>query len=154
MKPMKPKNKLRVRLVILYVLSFIVSVAPLLVVLIVNWGEYTNTVSDAVKLSCAGVMIAVFLFLKVVGKLKMPRRVVFYGLLCLLVWLLQPVMGDLLLLSGMAFLGELIDFIFFQSAIKRTREKIHIEKQTESTAGVVEDQMEAMFKKYMGSGRV
>lgn len=151
---MKKRMKLRIRLIVLYVLSFLVSIAPLAVVLIINWGNYTSTVTDTLKLSFAGVMAVVFLFLKVVGKLKMPRRVVFYGILCLFIWLLQPVIGDLLLLAGMAFLGELVDFIFFQSAIKRTKENILIEKQTESTSDAVEKKMESMFEKYMGSGRV
>ncbi len=151
---MKTRMKLRIKLIVLYVLSFLVSIAPLAVVLIINWGNYTSTVTDTLKLSFAGVMAVVFLFLKVVGKLKMPRRVVFYGILCLFIWLLQPVIGDLLLLAGMAFLGELVDFIFFQSAIKRTKERIHIEKQTESTSDAIEKKMESMFEKYMGSGRV
>lgn len=151
---MKTRMKLRIKLIVLYVLSFLVSIAPLAVVLIINWGKYTSTVTDTIKLSFAGVMAVVFLFLKVVGKLKMPRRVVFYGLLCLFIWLLQPVIWDLLLLAGMAFLGELVDSIFFQSAIKRTKERIHIEKQTESTSDAVEKKMESMFEKYMGSGRV
>lgn len=56
---MKEKSKkqpnLKTRLVFLYIGSFIVSIAPLLVILIIRWDNYTKTPGDTVKLCVGGV---------------------------------------------------------------------------------------------------
>ena len=56
----------------------------------------------------------------------------------------------MLLLSGMALLGEVIDFVGFQWAIRSTEEKITIEKTSDATA----QKVEKVIEKYIGSGRV
>lgn len=146
---MKKKN-LKARLVFLYIGSFIVSIAPLVFCFAWNWEDYTKTPGDTVKLTFGGIMLAVLVFMKVIGKLKMPRRIVSFGIVFVMAYLLQAVLEDLLLLSGMALLGEFIDFVFFQKAIKKTKEDILIGK----TADVTTAQVEQVLKKYMGNGRV
>ena len=68
-------------------------------------------------------------FLKVIGKLQMPRRIVLFGIVFVMAYLLQALMNDLILLSGMALAGEVLDMLFFQYFIKKTKEKILIEKR-------------------------
>lgn len=142
---MKSKKKLRVRLVFLYIGSFIISIAPLVIVLALNWGDYTKTPGDTVKLCFGGVFALFLIFLKVIGKLKMPRRIVFFGILFLLVYLLKALLDDILLLSGMALAGELIDLICFQKPIKVTKENILIEKTSDATASKVEEVITRIF---------
>lgn len=142
---MKSKKKLRVRLVFLYIGSFIISIAPLVVVLALNWGDYTKTPGDTVKLCFGGVFALFLIFLKVIGKLKMPRRIVFFGILFLLVYLLKALLDDILLLTGMALAGELIDLLCFQRPIKITKESIMIEKTSDATASKVEEAMKKYF---------
>ena len=89
-------------LFLLYVLSFLFSVLPLGAVFVLNFDKYTETVVDTVKLSFGGVLLVVFVILKVLGKLKMPRRVVFYAFVFLGAWLFAAVLEDLLILSGAA----------------------------------------------------
>ena len=143
---MQKKQNLKARLVLLYIFSFITSVAPLLSCFVVKWSVYTKTPSDTFKLCAGGVIVLIFLALKVVGKLKMPRRIVLFGVVFVLVYLLQAVLNDLLLLSGMALLGELVDYIFFQRAIRLTKEAITIGKTADATTAQVEE----VIKKYIG----
>ena len=127
-----PKYKLR--LALLYIGSFIVSIAPLLVCLIINWNDYTKMPQDTVKLCLGGLIALLFTFLKVIGKLHMPRRIVLFSIVFVMVYLLQTILQDLLLLSGMALLGELIDSIVFQRAIKLTKENMLVSKTANTTA--------------------
>lgn len=140
------KPNLKLRLVFLYIGSFIVSIAPLVFCFAWNWGDYTKTPGDTVKLSLGGIILFTLVFMKVIGKLKMPRRIVSFGIVFVMAYLLQAVLKDLLLLSGMALLGEFIDYVFFQKAIKRTKENILVGK----TADVTTAQVEEVIKKYIG----
>lgn len=142
----KKKPNLRLRLVFLYIGSFIISIAPLLVVFIVNWDKYTKTPGDTVKLCIGGILCLVFIFLKVIGKLQMPRRIVFYGILFIMAYLLQAILNDLMLLSGMALAGEFLDFVCFQRAIRITKENILVGKTADATTAQVEE----VIKKYIG----
>ena len=139
-------KKLKRNLVFLYIGSFLVSIAPLVAVLIARWNVYTKTPGDTVKLCIGGVICLFFIFLKVIGKLKMPSRIVLFGVVFALVYLLKAILDDLLLLSGMALAGELLDMLFFQMAIRRTTERILIDKTSTATSEKVEE----VIKKYIG----
>ena len=102
---MKKKPNYKLRLVFLYIGSFLVSIAPLVICLAFNWGDYTKTPGDTVKLSLGGIILATLVFMKVIGKLKMPRRIVSFGIVFVMAYLLQAVLQDILLLTGMALLG-------------------------------------------------
>lgn len=134
----------------LYIGSYIVSVAPLLVILILRWDNYTKTPGDTVKLCIGGAICLFFVFLKVIGKLHMPRRIVLFGIVFLMAYLLKALMDDLVLLSGMALVGEALDLICFQHFIKVTKENILIGKTADATSAKVEE----VVKKYLGNGRV
>ncbi len=144
------RKKLRIRLVFLYIGSFIVSIAPLLTILIMNWGKYTETPSDTVKLCLGGAILLFFVFLKVIGKLHIPRRIILFAVVFLLSYLLAKVMTDMLILSGMALAGEMLDVICFQWLIRKTKESLLVEKTADETAKKVE----AILEKHIGSGRV
>lgn len=146
----KKQPNLKTRLVFLYIGSFLVSIVPLLVVLILRWDNYTKTPGDTVKLCFGGAICLFFVFLKVIGKLKMPRRIVLFGVVFVMAYLLQALMNDLILLSGMALAGELLDLLCFQHFIKKTKENILIEKTADATTSKVEE----VVKKYLGNGRV
>jgi hypothetical protein len=134
---------------LLHLLSFLFSVLPLGLVFAFNFGKYTETVVDAVKLSFGGVLLVVFMVLKVLGKLKMPRRVVFYAFVFVGAVLFAAVLEDLVLLSGAALLGEAVDYIFLQPVIARRKS----EKEREKVADATADRVEQLFDKYIG-GRV
>ena len=139
-------KKMKCKLFFLYIGSFLVSIAPLVTVLWVRWGVYTKKPEDTVKLCIGGLICLLFIFLKVVGKLKMPSRIVLFGVVFALVYLLKAILDDLLLLSGMAFAGEFLDMLFFQRAIRLTKESILIDKTSTATA----EKIEEVMKKYIG----
>lgn len=147
-KPKKPR--LRLRLALLYIGSVIAFVSPLLICFILKWDEYMKTPGDTVKLGIGGVLLVVVVALMILGRLKSLRRIVGLGISFILAYLLQAVLVDLVLLLGLALLGELLDLIFFQTAIKTTKEKIHITKTADATTAQVEE----VLKQYIGSGRV
>ena len=133
----------------LVVCSFLASIIPLGLVVWMHRDEYIATVGQAVKLSIGGIIVAILLLLKIIGKLKMPRRVTAFAMIFILSWLLAVVLQDLMLLSGAALIGEVVDEIFFRRSIKRRDERIHMEK----SADVTVQKMEQMMQKYVG-GRV
>lgn len=147
---MKKKVNLKLRLLLLQIGSFIVSTTPLLVYIALNWSNYVKTPADTVKIS-VGLIIAIVLFLlKVIGKLKMPKRVVTYAVVCVLSYFLYPLIQDVVWLSALCLAGEVLDLICFQKTIKNTREAILIGKTTDATTDKVKQEMKSMFDEYIG----
>ena len=130
----------------LYIASFLATVAPLTIYIIVNKDKYIRTVEDSIKLSIGFIICALLLLLKVIGKLKLPSRIMTYSTVLLLSYLLDAVLEDLIVLSFLALVGELIDLIFFQVPIKRMREKIHTGKIADATSKKIEDVLERYFR--------
>ena len=114
---MKTVAKLKVKLVFLQIFSFLFSITPLAVAVFINRAKYFSTPEESVKLGIGAVIAAVFILMKVLAKIKIPRRIVTYGIVFAMAYFLESILADLLLLSGMAFLGEFVDLIFFQKSI-------------------------------------
>lgn len=140
------KNK--VKLFFLGCGGFLASVAPLVTVLVLNRERYIRDAGDGWRLGVGGAIVAVLIFLKVIGKLKPPSHITTVALLMLLSWLLSAVLGDLTLLCAMYLCGEGLERIFFYTPIKRLREKMQMEKQADATA----DRVEELLKNYMATG--
>ena len=68
----------------LVVCSFLASIIPLGLVVWMHRDEYIATVGQAVKLSIGGIIVAILLVLKIIGKLKMPRRVTAFAMIFIL----------------------------------------------------------------------
>lgn len=146
---MAKKSHKRPRLFLLYVLSFLASTLPLGIVFAFNFKTYTETVAQTVKLTFGGILVLVFVVLKVLGKLKMPRRVVFYAFVFVGTWLFEALLEDLLLLSGAALLGEAVDYIVLQPIIARSKAA----RERDKTANATAEKVEEILDKYIG-GRV
>lgn len=138
--------KKRSKLYILYIASFLATVAPLVIYIIVNKDKYVRTVEDSIKLSIGFIICALLLLLKVIGKLKLPSRIMTYSTVLLLSYLLDAVLEDLIVLSFLALVGELIDLIFFQAPIKRIKEEIHTGKIADATSRQIEGLFEQYFR--------
>lgn len=146
---MKRVTKLKTRLFFLRFFSFLVCVAPLAAILIHNADEYIATVPDAVKLSLGGILIVVFLILKAMGKLAIPRRITGHAIAFGMCYLFASVLPDLVVITGVALASEAADWCVFQPWIKRTKEQLVIEKSADATA----DKLEGILESYLG-GRV
>lgn len=151
---MKTKKKLspKQKLILLKIGSFIISVAPVLIFIVCNWGDYVKTGADLVKLSI-GFVIAIILFLlKVIGKLKMPRRVVTYSVICVLCYFLYPLVLDIVYLSALCLLGELLDMCIFHRSIKNLEEAIAIAKNADATTAKVSEEVKRILDEREKSG--
>ena len=98
------------------------------------------------KLGIGGVLLAIIIALMILGRMKMQRRIVSLSMCFIMSYLLQAVLADLVLLLGLALIGEALDLFLFQGAIKRINERIHIEK----TADAAGERFEEVLKKYVG----
>ena len=120
--------------------SLLALTAPVAAVLIAKWESYTSyTYAGSLRLGTGGILAAVVLSLSLLGKLKRPRGIVLMTAIFGFCWLLQAILADLLLLSGMALLGETVYVIFFQTALKRMRERAEEERAAEATARKVDE---------------
>lgn len=124
----KKKKRYRLRLAVLYALSFLVSVAPIMTLLVVNSDRYIRCLGDAVKITFGGIVIFVILAVKTVGKLRLPGRLMTSTVLLLLCWLFSTVIPDLMLILTVWWGSEAADFVIFTPLIKRTKENILIQR--------------------------
>lgn len=133
------------KIILLYILSFIVSVLPVLIYFFINFSRYTKTVPETIKLCFGGALMLIFVFLKVIGKLKMPSRSALFAIIFMLSYLLQAILDDLLIFSFLALLGEILDMIV-SVPIKRIKEKMGIDKVASATAEKIDDVMQKYYR--------
>ena len=142
---MKPK----VKLVLLCVCSYLISILPLVITFMLNLGKYTASVEATVKLTIGGLIVLALLLARTLGR-ALPNGIGGALTAFLLAFLLEAILADLVLLLGMFLLGESLDIIFLRRKIANLREDILVEK----TAVATVEQVEAVLRKYNGGGRV
>lgn len=136
--------KKRVVLSLMYICSFICSIAPLVIYVAVNHERYIGVRADAVKLSVGGLICAALVLFKILGRLKAPSSTVCLGIFFLLSYLLKSITDDLVVLSFLALTGDLADKIFLGIPISRLRSGISAERTADATA----DKLEAILERY------
>ena len=127
----------RFKIPLLYLLSFVLSVLPVAIYFFANADRYIQTVPDRIRISAGIVFLSVTVFLKAVGKLKMPSRAALFGIVTVMCYLLESVLEDLIVFSFLAFVGEVLD-VACQSYIRREREKARVERTAQKTAEQIE----------------
>lgn len=146
--------KIKLKLALLYVGSFLCNVAPLVVLLVLKWNKYTTTPNATVKLTIGGILIAALILFAVLEKLKLPGRLWCVGILLGIIWLVEPILPDMKQILTYALAGMAADVILFRRAIKKTKEQLLVGKTANATATITAAQVEEVIKKYYGSGRV
>lgn len=142
---------MRIKLFWLYVGSFLVSIAPIIVMVGFNWGHYTSTPQSTFSLAIGGVIAIVFILLKAMDKLpKRAKRIVYFIMWFFILKLLEPILLDLKWIVGMAILGEALDMILFSWRIKRMKEDILIDRTAEVTSEKVEQAIQNAVEKLNG----
>lgn len=122
-----------IKVPLLYLLSFVVSIGPVAIYFFANRDAYIETAPQGVKLSCGIVLLLSVALLKSLGKLKFPSRTVLFALVFILCYLLGSVLNDLLVFSFLALVGEILDSIC-QVFIRRAKEERLSQKMAEKTA--------------------
>lgn len=127
----------RYKIPLLYVLSFVLSVSPVAIYFFANADRYFVTVPDRVRLTVGLVCLAFIVFLKVMGKLRMPSRAVLFGTVMVMCYLLERVLDDMVVFSFLALVGEVLDMAC-QHYIKKAKEEKLLQKSAKKTAGELE----------------
>ena len=131
--------KRRGKLLLAQICSFIVSVAPLIAVFVINRERYFVDVAAGVKLAAGGIIVVVMMLINALGRLKVPGGVMAYLIVFLLSYLLEAVLSDLMILSGAALLGASIDTIIMRPIIKKLREDITVSKTADATSKKIKE---------------
>lgn len=142
----KKKPSLRSKIILLQICSILISIAPLAICVAIKWDEYTATTGDSVKLGFGCVLAIIFVVLIVLGKLKIPNRVILFAIIAVFAFLLEKLLQDLLLLSVLAFAGGVIDHFVLQRFIKKMKEKQLIDKTADATT----ERVESVVKNLLG----
>ena len=120
----------RFKLPLLYILSFVCSVFPVLIYFAINHERYIATRGAGVRLLFGGVLLIAILVIKSLGYLKIKSTLLFFGLAFLLSFLLESIIADILIFSLLALVGELLATVvrFF---IKLEKDKSGAQKTAE-----------------------
>lgn len=119
-KPMNPHAKK----VLLQILGYVLSIAPLAVVFGLKWDTYTATTQSTISLGVGGAISLVLILIKSLGKVpKNIHPIIKYIVALVLVFALDPIIQDLKILLSAAIVGELID-LPIQHQVKVTQKVI------------------------------
>ena len=138
-------TKQKFKIIGLYVLSFLCSVLPVTIYFAINHAKYISTVPAKIKLGIGAVVLIVIVALKLAGKLKINSRIVVFGIVFALSYLLDSILNDLIIFSGLALLGEALDMIV-GIFIKREKRQIAVNETAQANA----DAMEKVITKVSG----
>ena len=144
---MKPK----IKILLLYISSFIASCAPVTIYFLINHDKYIMSTADKIKFGCGAAIVAVIIVLKLMGKLKINSRILVFATVFILSYLLEPVIQDALVFSFLALVGEIADSVimFF---VRKMKAKMELEKSAEINAQANEKAIERVVERF--SGRV
>lgn len=142
----KSKKHYKLRLILLRIGSFLASILPLVILMIVKWDTYTATPSKTVKLLAGGVLVAVLIVMNLLHRLKFPNGFVFCVVLLIVLYLLKDLLLDVLIILLLETVGQLIDFLFFSRAIKKTEEA----RLSQDTADRTVTEMKEVLDEYFG----
>lgn len=131
---MKKTRRIRRSLMTFRVFSFLVSVGPLAWFFFQNFGRYVETVGDAVKLSMGGMALLVIVVFAVIGKLKIPGRLVSAFVLCALCWSLAALLEDLTIITSIWLGSTVADEMIFSPLVKVTQRRLDIQETADATA--------------------
>ena len=138
--------KKKALVVLLFICSFICSIAPITVYFAVNSEKSIKSPEDTFRLCFGGLICLCLIMLKVLGKLKLPSSTVAFGFLFLLSYLLKSITDDILIFSFLALIGDLADKIFFAIPISRLKKSIEYEKSADVTVRKLDEVMERYFR--------
>ena len=129
--------------------GIVASVAPLATVVGLNWENYVQTSRSAVGLTVGGIMLVFLVAVQMLGKARkvFGNGVVVTGFIFVLVCLLEPIILELKLLTGMMLAGQGLN-LGVQVPVRRLQKRL----DDENTAKVTSNGVSAALERF--SGRV
>lgn len=145
---METKTKLRW----LQCASFLSTLTPLAIAVGINWDTYTKTTSSTISITIGGVIAIIMTLLAVKGHLKAPaQRIWTYVFIFVMACLLEPIIMDIKLLSGMLLAGEGINLACFDRFVKKTAQEVEQERIANTTNNAVKQAMQELKGENNGS---
>lgn len=148
----KTKRYSRLKMFGLGCLSVLVNLAPLLIVLLVNYELLIKTKREGLALTVTGVVWVIFLISTLIGSLPFKlNRCATMIIIFIVLELMKPLLVYMCIFAGAAALGALIDTIIIRPIIKRYAEL----RQATKTADLTTQQVKIAVKELLeeGSGR-
>ena len=125
---MKTKRKTSpiTRLRTLQAISLFVTFAPIIFTVYINRDKYFATKAAGVSLTCGGIVAVVLVALAMLGKgaKLFGNGVTVSGIIFLMAYLLEPIILNLQLLSGMLFFGFAANRLFIVPKIKQAERAV------------------------------
>ncbi len=139
---------------LLYALSVIVNLAPLIIVLIVNWEVCTKTRREGLAITVTGAVWTLFLIATMLGTLPHKvNRAVSITAVFLVLELMKPLLKYMCLFAGAAAIGAILDGLIIRPIIKRYAELRVASKTADLTSIQVKEAIKEAMKEER-SGRV
>ena len=117
----------KMKIPLLYVLSFLCSVMPVLIYFVLNHESYISTTPERIKLLFGGILAISIVITKMLGVFKINSGIMLFSLVFVFSYLLEGIISDLLIFSFLALVGEVLAFIVRQ-VIKAEKTKSDEEK--------------------------
>jgi hypothetical protein len=117
----------KMKIPLLYVLSFLCSVMPVLIYFVLNHEAYISTTPERIKLLFGGILAVSIVITKMLGVFKINSGIMLFSLVFVFSYLLEGIISDLLIFSFLALVGEVLAFIVRQ-VIKAEKTKSDEEK--------------------------
>lgn len=151
---MQAKKYSRLKMFSLYVLSLFVNLAPLIVVLALNWQACTKTRREGIAISVTGFVWVFFLVVSMIG--SMPNKFNRVAGLCIvfgMLELMKPLLNYMCIFAGAAAIGAILDWLIIKPIINRYKEL----RVASKTADITTQQVAQAVKDILNeerSGRV
>ena len=142
----KPKTveSYRKKILLWQVIGFAVCVLPLLITVYVKRGELIAG-GSGIRVSAGLLIVLVVALLAVLGKMKMPGRVVSVGAAFAVSWLLESLLDNLVILLGVLFAGILVDALVCETRVRKLQRTVErMENREDMTAATASALAQAM----------
>lgn len=143
-KQPKTVESYRREIILWQVIGYAVCVLPLLITVYVKRGELIDG-GSGIRVSAGLLIVLVVALLAVLGKMKMPGRVVSVGAAFAVSWLLESLLDNLVLLLGVLFAGILVDALVCETRVRKLQRTVErMENREDMTAATASALAQAM----------
>lgn len=143
-KKTKTVESYRKQILLWQVIGYAVCVLPLLITVYVKRGELIAG-GSGIRVSAGLLIVLVVALLAVLGKMKMPGRVVSVGAAFAVSWLLESLLDNLVLLLGVLFSGILVDALVCETRVRKLQRTVErMENREDMTAATASALAQAM----------
>ena len=143
-KQPKTVESYRREIILWQVIGYAVCVLPLLITVYVKRGELIAG-GSGIRVSAGLLIVLVVALLAVLGKMKMPGRVVSVGAAFAVSWLLESLLDNLVLLLGVLFAGILVDALVCETRVRKLQRTVErMENREDMTAATASALAQAM----------